>query len=76
MQPSPVLQLQAQAGLDLARLNYLLAVDRLKLQVQQDFYNVLKMENLVEIATMALESAKRRLDTFTEKKFEVGTVTV
>lgn len=74
MQPSPVLQLQAQAGLDLARLNYLLAVDRLKLQVQQDFYNVLKMENLVEIAQEALESAKRRLD-ITEKKFEAGTVT-
>lgn len=74
MQPSPVLLLQAQAGLELARLDYILAQERLKLEVQQYFYNVLKTENLVDIAIEGLESAKRQQN-ITEKKFQAGTVT-
>ncbi len=74
MRPSPVMLLQAQAGLDMAQQNYLMGKDKLGLTVKTDFYSVLKMENMVAIAAEAVESAKRHLD-IAEKKLAVGTVT-
>lgn len=74
MQPSPVLMLQAQIGLDLAMQKYLMTLDNLALTVQTDFYNVLKLENLVDIATEAWESALRHQSIAIQKQ-GVGTAT-
>lgn len=74
MQPSPTMLMQARAGFNLAHQSYLLEQDNLALTVKTDFYNVLRITNLIEIAKEGLESAKRHLDT-AEKKFDAGTVT-
>ena len=74
MRPSPVMLLQAQAGLDIAKQNHLMAQDQLRLTVQTDFYNVLKMQNVVQIAQEGLESAKRHED-IAVKQYDVGTAT-
>ncbi len=74
MQPSPTMLLQAQAGLDLARQNYLMGLDSLALDVRSDFYNVLRLQNLLDIAQEGLESAERHED-IAGKKLEVGTAT-
>lgn len=74
MRPNPTLLMQAQAGLDLARQELLLAKDDLALAVETDFYNVLRAENLLVVAQEALESARRH-EEVAKKKFAVGTAT-
>ena len=74
MQPSPVMMMQVQAGYDLARHAYVMAQDDLSLTVKTDFYTVLQVQNMLEIAREGLESARRHLSV-TEQKFQVGTVT-
>lgn len=74
MQPSPTMLMQAQAGFDLARQAYLMEKENLALTVKTDFYNVLRLKSLLEIAEEGLESARRHQST-TEKKFSAGTVT-
>ncbi len=74
MQPSPTLLIQAQAGYDLAMQGYIMAQDDLVLTVKTDFYTVLQLENMLNIAEEGLESALRQLNV-AEMKFEAGTVT-
>lgn len=74
MRPSPVLLLQAQGGLDVARQQYTTARDKLALDVQTDFFNVLRTQNLLAIAQEGLESAERH-ENVAQKKLAVGTAT-
>lgn len=74
MHPSPTMLMQVQAGVDLATQQYLMAKDSLALEVKTDFFNVLRLQNLLEIAEDALKSAGRNLDV-TEKRYNAGTVT-
>ncbi len=74
MQPSPTMLMQAQAGFDLAMQGYIMAQDDLVLTVKTDFYTVLQLENMLNIAEEGLESALRQLNV-AEMKFEAGTVT-
>lgn len=74
MKPSPTMLLQAQSGLDVARQKFLMDKDKLSLSVKTDFFNVLKMQNLLEIAQEGLESAKRHEDV-ARKKLAAGTAT-
>jgi len=74
MRPSPVLLLQAQGGLDVARQQYTTAKDKLALDVQTDFFNALRTQNLLAIAQEGLESAERH-ESVAQKKLAVGTAT-
>ena len=74
MRPSPTMLLQAQSGLDLARQDLVVTEDELSLTLETDFYNVLRAENMLQVAEEALDSARRHEDVVT-RKFEVGTVT-
>ena len=74
MKPSPVLLMQAQGGLDVARQQYLTALDQLALEVRTDFFNALRTQNLLGVAQEGLESAERH-EVVAEKKLAVGTAT-
>ena len=74
MKPSPVLLMQAQAGLDVAQQKYLTARDGLALEVRTDYFNALRTQNLLEIAKEGLESALRH-EEVAQKKLAVGTAT-
>ncbi|NLK07159.1 MAG: TolC family protein [Firmicutes bacterium] len=74
MQPSPVMLMQAQGGLDVARQRYLTSKDELALEVRTDFFNALRTKNLLDIAREGLESAKRH-EEVAKKKLAAGTAT-
>lgn len=74
MKPSPVLLMQAQVGLDIARQKYLTARDELALEVRTDYFNVLRTQNLLKIAEEGLESALRH-EEVAQKKLAAGTAT-
>ncbi|HHV93431.1 MAG TPA: TolC family protein [Firmicutes bacterium] len=74
MKPSPVVLMQAQAGLDIARQQYLTALDELALEVRTDYFNALRMQNLLQIAQEGLESARRH-EEVAKKKLAAGTAT-
>ncbi|NLY30021.1 MAG: TolC family protein [Firmicutes bacterium] len=74
MRPSPVVLMQAQAGLDIAQQQYLTALDELALEVRTDYFNALRMQNLLEIAQEGLESARRH-EEVAKKKLAAGTAT-
>lgn len=74
MKPSPVLLMQAQAGLDVAQQKYLTARDELALEVRTDFFNVLRTQNLLKIAQEGLESARRH-EQVAQKKLAAGIAT-
>ena len=74
MRPSPVVLMQAQAGLDIAQQQYLTALDELALEVRTDYFNALRMQNLLEIAQEGLESARRH-EEVANKKLAAGTAT-
>ena len=74
MRPSPVTLMQAQAGLDVAEQQYLTALDELALEVRTDYFNALRMENLLAIAQEGLESARRH-EEVAQKKLAAGTAT-
>jgi len=57
MKPSPVMLMQAEMGLDVARQKYLTARDELAMEVRSDYFNALRTQNLLKIAEEGLESA-------------------
>lgn len=74
MKPSPVMLMQAEMGLDVARQKYLTARDELAMEVRSDYFNALRTQNLRKIAEEGLESALRH-EMVAEKKLAAGTAT-
>lgn len=72
LRPDPVRRVQAEAGVAVAERNLALTRDRLRLRVSEDYFAVLRAENLVEVAREALQLAERQL-AVARDRFEVGT---
>lgn len=61
MQPSPTLLHQAQVGLELAQRSMLLAERSLILQIEQDYYTLLRLENILSVLDEAIRLGERQL---------------
>lgn len=75
MQPSPTLLFQAQVGLDLTERSHILAERSLMLQVEQDYYTLLRLENILGVLDEAIRLAERQLDV-AKRRQESGAATV
>ncbi|HEY8486734.1 MAG TPA: TolC family protein [Limnochordales bacterium] len=69
--PDPVALLQAQAAADLARRQLELARQQLRLRVAEDYFGVLRVENLIQVTQEGLTLAQRQLEVAREK-FRAG----
>jgi len=74
VQPSPSKHYQAEANLGITEKNLVLAEQNLALEVEQDYYNYLRTQNLLAVLEEALELAKRQLEV-TESRRRVGAAT-
>ncbi|NLN17190.1 MAG: TolC family protein [Firmicutes bacterium] len=74
VQPSPSKLYQAEANLGITEKNLILAEQNLALEVEQDYYNYLRTQNLITVLEEALELAKRQLEV-TESRRRVGAAT-
>ena len=74
MQPSPTLLYQAQVGLELAERSLLLAERSLVLQVAQDYYTLLRLENILGVLDEAIRLGERQL-AVAESRFAAGAAT-
>jgi len=71
VQPSPAALLQARSGLEVAKLQYLLAQFDVKLEVEEAYYGVLRARNLAQVAREAVDLARRQLE-IAEDRFAQG----
>ncbi|MGI6035669.1 MAG: TolC family protein [Limnochordia bacterium] len=74
VQPSPSKLYQAEANLGITEKNLILAEQNLALEVEQDYYNYLRTQNLITVLEEALELAERQLGV-TESRRRVGAAT-
>lgn len=74
MQPSPTLLYQAQVGLELAERSMLLAERSLVLQIAQDYYTLLRLENILAVLDEAIRLGERQL-AVAESRFAAGAAT-
>lgn len=74
MQPSPTLLYQAQVGLELAERSLLLAERSLVLQIAQDYYTLLRLENILSVLDEAIRLGERQL-AVAESRFAAGAAT-
>lgn len=61
MQPSPSLLYQAQVGLELAERSQTLAERSLVLQIEQEYYTLLRLENILAVLDEAIRLGERQL---------------
>lgn len=62
VKPSPTMLRQAETALDIAQRNLALAEQDLVLQVEEAYYDVLRLKNLLTVLDEARSSAKRQLE--------------
>lgn len=74
LQPSPSLLFQAQVGLELAERSRDLAERSLILEVQQEYYTLLRIENIIGVLDEAIRLAERQLEV-ARKRFDSGAAT-
>lgn len=74
MQPSPTLLYQAQVGLELAQRSLTLAERKLIMQIAQDYYTVLRLENILAVLDEAIRLAERQLGV-AQSRFAGGAAT-
>lgn len=61
IQPSPTLLYQARVGVDLAARSLTLARRQAALQMEEDYYNVLRLESLLAVLDEAIRLSERQL---------------
>ena len=62
IEPSPALLLQAEAGVTLAERSVSLTRQRLAFDVEEAYYNVLRLQNVVAVLDDAEQMAARQLE--------------
>lgn len=62
IEPSPTLLLQAETGLRLAERSLSLTKQRLAFEVEEAYYNVLRLQNLLNVLDDAQQMSKRQLE--------------
>ncbi|MDD2629729.1 MAG: TolC family protein [Limnochordia bacterium] len=74
VKPNPANLIQAEYNYDIARRKLLMTEFEVAMEVKQDYYTVLKAQDMVELTTKALELSERQL-TVAKSKFAAGTGT-
>lgn len=62
IEPSPTLQLQAEAGVTLAERSLSLTKQRIAFDVEEAYYNVLRLQNVLAVLDEAEQMARRQLE--------------
>lgn len=62
IEPSPTLHLQAEAGVTLAERGLSLTKQRIAFEVEEAYYNVLRLQNVVDVLDEAEQMATRQLE--------------
>lgn len=62
IEPSPTLQLQAEAGVTLAERSLSLTKQRIAFDVEEAYYNVLRLQNMLAVLDEAEQMARRQLE--------------
>ncbi len=74
IEPSPALLLQAEAGVTLAERSVSLTRQRLAFDVEEAYYNVLRLQNVVAVLDDAAQMAARQLEV-AESRRQAGVAT-
>src|SRR5690625_741519 len=62
MESSPTLLLQAESGLELAKRNLALSEQRIAFEVEEAYYDVLRLQNVLLVLDDALKMSERQLE--------------
>lgn len=74
LEPSPTLLLQAEAGLELAERNLALSKQRIAFEVEEAYYDVLRLQNVLQVLDDAITMTKRQLEV-AESRRKTGVAT-
>lgn len=74
MEPSPTLLLQAESGLELAKRNLALSEQRIAFEVEEAYYDVLRLQNVLLVLDDALKMSERQLEV-AESRHRTGVAT-
>lgn len=74
IQPNPILLFQAQVGLELAQRGVDLKRHELLLEVEKDYYNILRLQNLLQVMDEAIRLAERQAEV-AQRRFDSGEAT-
>lgn len=75
IQPNPILLFQAQIGLELAQRGLELKRQELLLEVEKDYYNILRLQNLLQVMDEAIRLAERQVEV-AQQRFDSGEATL
>lgn len=75
IQPNPILLFQAQVGLELAQRGVDLKRHELLLEVEKDYYNILRLQNLLQVMDEAIRLAERQVEV-AQQRFDSGEATL
>lgn len=74
LEPSPTLLFQAEVGLELARRSRDIEERSILLRVEEEYYTLLRLENIIEVLDEAIKLAERQLEV-AKKRLESGAAT-
>src|SRR5690625_2201221 len=74
IQPSPITLFQAEVGLELARRGLDIDQHELLLEVEKDYYNILRLQNLMEVLDDAIRLAERQVEV-AQSRYDSGEAT-
>lgn len=74
IQPSPIVLFQAEVGLELARRGLDINQHELLLEVEKDYYNILRLRNLLQVMDDAIRLAERQAEV-AQSRFDSGEAT-
>lgn len=74
IEPSPTLLLQAEAGVELAQRSLSLTKQRIAFDVEEAYYNVLRLQNVLQVLDEAEQMAARQLEV-AESRRQTGVAT-